>query len=362
MTFLTNGDFSDGLNGWTVQGGGTSAPSVDPATGGVIFGNLDDITGGDILEQEFAPIPGDTEVTLSFDLSLEFDTFGGGGIQVQVSGPDGNTFNETIQLFSPGSTTQTFTFTTQFEVDTIEIFGVFSFGDPNGFILLDNIVLEGDSVPCFTSGTMISTPAGQVAIETLKVGDLVSTADHGAQSIRWVGSRKIKFSCRPPDCKLRPITIRAGALGLGVPNVDIQVSRQHRMLVSSKIAERMFGVGEVLVPATHLLPLPNVEIDTVIEEVEYFHIMFDQHQIIWADGAPTESFFFGPEAIKSLGPAARAEMEALFPELFSGKQAYEPARAIPARKRQKKLIERHANNAKPILSAAPQAPRFQRHS
>jgi hypothetical protein len=152
---------------------------------------------------------------------------------------------------------------------------------------------------------------------------------------------------------LRPIVIRAGALGSGVPIVDMRVSRQHRILVASKVAERMFGTTEVLIPAVRLLGLPGVELDSRIREVNYLHVMFDQHEIIWSDGAQTESFYYGPEALKSLHSDARAEIEALFPMLISGKLLYEPVRFIPSIKQQKRLVERHVKNAKDFAIPQP---------
>lgn len=83
------------------------------------------------------------------------------------------------------------------------------------------------------------------------------------------------------------------------------VSRQHRMLVRSKVAERMFGRPDALVSAIKLTALPGIYVDDQVEEVEYFHILFDQHEIVWAEGAPSESMFAGPEALKSIPAVAR---------------------------------------------------------
>ena len=86
------------------------------------------------------------------------------------------------------------------------------------------------------------------------------------------------------------------------------------MLVKSKIAERMFGVSEVLIPAIKLVGMPGIYIDQDTDCVDYFHLLFDQHEIIFAEGAPTESLFTGPEALRSISPEARYEILQIFPE------------------------------------------------
>jgi hypothetical protein len=104
-------------------------------------------------------------------------------------------------------------------------------------------------VPCFVSGTEIMTPMGPTIIENLKVGDSVLTANRGPQAIRWIGKRQITLGELTKNPKLRPVRIMASALGLGLPKRDLLISPQHRMLAQSKIAERMLGEAEVLVPA-----------------------------------------------------------------------------------------------------------------
>lgn len=198
-------------------------------------------------------------------------------------------------------------------------------------------------VPCFVKGTMITTEFAEVFIEDLKVGDRIETADNGLQEIRWIGSSALDCIDLFANPKLRPIRIKAGALGLDTPSCDLLVSPQHRMLVSSRIAERMFDEAEVLVPAVKLLGLPGVEIATEIEPVEYFHILFDDHQIIFADGAATESLYTGPEAIRSISPEARAEVLALFPEIADIDYRPAMARPVPTKGHLvRRLVERHA--------------------
>ena len=202
------------------------------------------------------------------------------------------------------------------------------------------------TVVCFTRATLIDTPDGPRPVEDLRIGDLVLTLDRGAQPIRWIGSRKldIELACIP---RLRPVRIRAGALGAGVPKADLLVSPQHRVLLRSRIAARMFGAAEVLVAAKSLLGLDGIEVVDDLPEVEYFHFTFDQHEIVFANGAEAESLFPGPEALKAVSPAARRELAEIFVDLAN--QSPEPAREIVKGARLRKLADRHASNARALV-------------
>jgi hypothetical protein len=162
--------------------------------------------------------------------------------------------------------------------------------------------------PCFAAGTKIATVRGEVAVEDLQVGDVVQTMDSGLRPIRWIGRREV-----PGTRAFAPIRFKAGAVG----NVrDLVVSPMHRILVRGWRAELYFGDSELLVPAKHLVDGDKVFVDPV-DTVEYFHILFDQHEVIFSDGAPTESFFPGEQILQG-DDEIRKELETLFPEMFSG--------------------------------------------
>ncbi|NKX45430.1 Hint domain-containing protein [Roseicyclus persicicus] len=199
-----------------------------------------------------------------------------------------------------------------------------------------------DFVPCFTAGTRLATPSGWRLIEAMAVGDRVMTQDHGFQPIRWIG----RTTCRAEGA-LVPVRISRGALGHGLPDRDLMVSPQHRMLLRSRIAERLIGQREVLVPAKKLLGLPGIALATDLETVTYLHLLFDQHEILFAEGAPTESLLPGPQAIGALGPEAEAELRSLFPDLEA--MGVLPARPIPRGRAQRHLVERHGRNGKPLI-------------
>lgn len=160
--------------------------------------------------------------------------------------------------------------------------------------------------PCFASGTRIATTRGEVAVEDLEVGDRVQTMDSGLRPIRWIGRRQVSGLG-----EFAPIRFKAGTFG----NVrDLLVSPMHRILVRGWQAELYFGDEELLVPAKHLVNDDSV-MRHPMEQVEYFHLLFDQHEVIFSDGAATESFYPGDQITQG-DVEMRAELEALFPEFF----------------------------------------------
>lgn len=205
--------------------------------------------------------------------------------------------------------------------------------------------------PCFTEGTLISTLDGERRVESLEVGDLVWTVDHDFQPVRWIGSRQCGRERLAVQPSLRPIRISAGALGDGQPASDLLVSPQHRVLVRSNIAQRMFGCPEVLVAARQLLELDGIAIADSAEKVTYFHILFDRHELVLSNGAVTESLFTGAEALKSMGAPAREEIFAIFPELRNGEESLMAARTLVSGRMGRKLAERHHRNRKKMVSA-----------
>lgn len=204
-------------------------------------------------------------------------------------------------------------------------------------------------VTCFTAGTLIETDRGPVAIEDIQTGDQVLTAD-GAKTVLWIGKSPVSTPQLMDNPRLFPIRMTAGALGVGLPKRDLLVSRQHRMLVQSPIAQRMFGTTDVLIHAIKLTELPGIYVDQSVSEVTYYHMLFDAHQVVYAEGAPSESLYTGPEALKAISDNARDEVLALFPELSDRDYSPEFATFAPDGKRQKQLVARHLKNGKPLLS------------
>ena len=204
-------------------------------------------------------------------------------------------------------------------------------------------------IVCFARGTRLLTNRGEVAVEDLREGDMVITRDNGEQPIRWIGSTRIGSpNISIPD-NLRPIRISAGSLGKNSPKQDLIVSPQHRVLVRSRIAQRMFGTTEVLVAAKQLLQVDGIDIATDLTEVEYFHMLFEQHEVVISNGAETESLYTGPEALKSVGRQAVQEIFILFPELRQRDYISEPARPLLSGRQGRKLAVRHVQNGQDLV-------------
>ena len=194
--------------------------------------------------------------------------------------------------------------------------------------------VEDESVtPCFTPGTVIATPQGARAVETLQPGDKVLTRDNGLQEIRWIGSKRVGGRDLAAAPHLNPVLIRQGALGNGLPERDMRVSPNHRVLVASDRTALYFEEREVLVSAKHLVNHRGVH-DVPCTGITYIHFLFDRHEVVLSDGAWTESFQPGDRSLKGIGNAQRTEILELFPQLATR----EGVRRFPAARR---VLSRH---------------------
>ena len=212
----------------------------------------------------------------------------GGSLQVTITGPDSN---------GNGSDG----FVTYYDAA----------GNVTGTLQFEEIE---EIVPCFTPGTMIATPKGERRVEDLQEGDRVITRDNGIQQIRWVGHKPLTWQQMEAAKHLKPVLIQAGSLGNGLPERDMLVSPNHRVLVANDRTALYFEEREVLVSAKHLVDNKGVHrVDTM--GTTYIHFMFDHHEVVLSDGAWTESFQPGDYSLKGIGNAQRTEIFELFPEL-----------------------------------------------
>ena len=163
-------------------------------------------------------------------------------------------------------------------------------------------------VICFTAGTRIATPDGPVPVEALREGDMVQTKDDGAQPVQWAGSRRMTGARLFAMPQLRPLRIRAGVLGPDVPDGDLLVSPNHRMMIRGPAARALFNTPEVLVRARDLMGLRGVAVDHRLNEATYVHILMDRHQILFANGVETESFHPAEADFSTLDPGDRARL------------------------------------------------------
>lgn len=174
---------------------------------------------------------------------------------------------------------------------------------------------------CYLAGTMILTPDGEVAVETLKAGDIVMTADHGPQVLVWTAQSEVTPDYIRADDSRRPIRIAAGALGPDQPRREVLVSPQHRVVMDC-------GGIECMISARHLakIGMPGVTVAVDLDSFTLVHIACREHEILWAEGARMESFFTGPEAVKALAVEDHVALCDAFPELLFGVNPMTPAR------------------------------------
>lgn len=234
-----------------------------------------------------------TDVSGASNVVIDFYDIGGGG---SVTATNGAASGVT-------STNLSATYTTSIQ-----------FNQPNpGTPVLGT---TNPGIACFAEGTKILTDAGEVNIEDLVKGDMVQTLDHGLQEIKWIGSQDVDGRGA-----LAPYKITAGSFG---NTADVYVSPAHRVLIEGWRAELFFGSDSVLVSANMLKGHDGIA-RAPKRRVRYFHVMFDQHQIIFSSGMASESYYPGAVAIDALEDETRQELYDIFPDLNAGLQTYSDA-------------------------------------
>jgi len=157
----------------------------------------------------------------------------------------------------------------------------------------------------FTRGTRITMATGaQVAIEDLKLGDRVLTRDDGPKEIRWIG-----HNTRRAVGDFAPVLIRKGALN---NENDLIVSPDHRLFIYQRDDAIGAGRSEVLVKVRHLI---NGSTVVRLEGgfVDYFQLLFDSHQIIYAEGIAAESLLVDPRTRAALPDEVDAALAKALP-------------------------------------------------
>lgn len=181
-----------------------------------------------------------------------------------------------------------------------------------------------EGVVCFAPGTLLETPEGAKAVETLVAGDRVVTKDNGSQPILWAGSRNVSGARLYAMPDLRPVRIRAGAFGAENPAVDLLVSPDHRMLIGGAAAKELWGETEVLVAARDLVDAKTIARDLAAKSVTYHHLMLEDHNILVANRVETESFHPAAAALDAIEEDQRARLFDIMPDLMDDAAQYGP--------------------------------------
>ncbi len=199
--------------------------------------------------------------------------------------------------------TTDYTYNSKFEDGSLKFIGVQA----------QHFTYDNTGVVCFGKGTAIRTPRGDVLVEDLRVGDLVTTMDNGPQKIRWINTRSYDAEQMQKGSHLHPVLIKRGTFGA---ERDLLVSQQHGVLVGQS--------GDSFARAKHLADAAKgVRIAKGKKTVTYVHLMFDDHQVIFAENVPSESFYPGPMALTQMSKPHRAAFSKVLPALGTGRVSRE---------------------------------------
>jgi hypothetical protein len=141
---------------------------------------------------------------------------------------------------------------------------------------------QGGRVTCFLRGTTIRTAEGDKRVENLATGDLLPTVFYGMRPIQWIGRYRFKKT-DPTKAWVKdvlPVRVARSALGPDVPHADLFLTKGHALLI-----------GNVLVPVSNLINGTTIALyeARALDELEFFHIKFEAHDVIYAEGAPCET-------------------------------------------------------------------------
>jgi hypothetical protein len=183
-------------------------------------------------------------------------------------------------------------------------------------ILTFNLDANDPLAVCFCPGAMISTPMGERPVEELEAGDEVLDIHGQSHVIRWVGSSTRRLDVLPSHMRERllPVVVPEGSFGPNMPERELRLSQQHRVMVEGAMVQMFFGLEEALVPAKALVG-DVIRLDRDAVEVTYLHILCDSHVVVYANGLPAETLLPRDMAAEAIGIANWAEVVELFPEL-----------------------------------------------
>lgn len=177
-------------------------------------------------------------------------------------------------------------------------------------------VLTAEATPttsCFLKGTLILTPNGERRVEDLVSGDLISTQGNGPQPIAWMCRNKVSAKDMKANPNALHIRFARGSLAYNIPHRDLILVPNHRLLIDDWRASYLFEESKVLATAVSLQNGKTVRaIKPRKGPVEYYHLVFESHEIITANGALGESLLLSRKFISSLSVKARVELRKIF--------------------------------------------------
>ncbi len=159
-----------------------------------------------------------------------------------------------------------------------------------------------------SADAQVDTPLGKLAASDIVAGQMITTLDRGPIPALWAGVRTVSGARLHVIPQLRPVRIKAGALGNGCPSKDILVAARQRVLLRGTMALDLYNVSEVLVAAKDMVNGRSIFLDSRVRSVSYAMIMFDTHDVFRADGVMVESFHPGRANLDYLEPAQKDEV------------------------------------------------------
>ena len=189
----------------------------------------------------------------------------------------------------------------------------------------DRLEKQPSGVLNVMAGTRLRTGNSEVFIEDLREGDQLQTRDHGMQSVLWVGKARVARSNLHSDPDNRPICVRAGALGSGLPDADLIVSGTQQILLKGKRAHDMFARNEVLISACDLMDERRVVVENTQHHYDCYYVLLENHEVVWANNLPLESFHPAMGGLHRVGQDGRARLYGLYPHLDYAPMVYEPS-------------------------------------
>lgn len=311
-------DTLDGNGGSDIVSGGDGDDNIDGGAGNdIVFGGdgNDVITGGsgdDIIvggrgDDTMSAGNGSTTDTFvirdgdGHDTITDFDAFEPDIIRFDMA--EISTFQDVMNRVTVDGSDTVITYDNGYTTRLVNT-------DPND---LSSTNFETGSGPvCLGKGTYIDTPTGPRLIETLKPGELVTTLDHGPQPIVQVIAETVHF--RGEKDRRKPILVGKGALGQGTPIFDIVASPQHRFVLASPATNKSH-----LVAAVKLTRRKGIRRMKGRKQADYFNLLMDKHEIIFANGCAVETLLITPKTELKLG-----NLNVIFDLQQSGMQSARP--------------------------------------
>ena len=341
---LSGGDGDDSIDG----GGGNDNLHGDAGRDTLIGGDGNDTLDGGQGDDQLTGGDGDDVFVYSggHDTITDFNTGNTGPLDdddttnndfIDLSGYYDKIFDLRADYEDNGILDQSnfettdYTYNSKFEDGSLKFIGVQA----------QHFTYDNTGVVCFGKGTAIRTPRGDVLVEDLRVGDLVTTMDNGPQKIRWINTRSYDAGQMQKGSHLHPVLIKRGTFGA---ERDLLVSQQHGVLVGQS--------GDSFARAKHLADAAKgVRIAKGKKSVTYVHLMFDDHQVIFAENVPSESFYPGPMALSQMSKPHRAAFSKVLPALGTGRvsreevaKVYGPTARVFLKKKQ--VLNRHGAPAR----------------